>query len=595
MARSSAGPVLLLALLLVVATGGVVATPSATAPDGHPATTHTLGLDGAAINETTNGSADASSTTTTTTTETAETVIGTVGDAVGDTVDETVDATTDTVSTVTDPVTTTSADTGTGTTDGGSSDGSGTTDAVTNTTDAIAETTDTATDTVTNTTDTVTNTTDASTDATNSTVDAVTDTTDDATDGVDDAVNTTAGGLDATSRRLDGVLGIGETLQTATSPVVGATRAVDETTDAVDATTDTVDDTTESLGGTTDSVVSQTADTVDVVSTGVSGASGTVLHGGVSGETDATVDASLDDGDGLTADSDGPQTTTAVGDGATGDTDGSVEVRTSVESAESSGDRLGPARWLSQRLDGLVPFAGPLDGSGAAGAAGAAGVGALAVSGYATRQWLSQTASTGGTGTQTVLSAGFADGLDGWVEKLKRLVVPLRYSRYDDSDPLEHDARRALYEAIEDAPGVYLTDLAERADVPVSTARHHVRVLADERLVRTAKRHGKRRFYPATVDDSALTDALAEPAKASVLHALAAHEEAHVGLLADELDRDPSTVTHHLQALADDDLVERERRGRTVVNRLASDIEPAITGAGTANDGGEPSNAPADD
>jgi DNA-binding transcriptional ArsR family regulator len=58
---------------------------------------------------------------------------------------------------------------------------------------------------------------------------------------------------------------------------------------------------------------------------------------------------------------------------------------------------------------------------------------------------------------------------------------------------------------------------------------------------------------------------------AGLLDALADLGTAHVGLLAEELDRDPSTVSHHLQRLADDELVVRERDGRAVVNRLADD------------------------
>jgi DNA-binding transcriptional ArsR family regulator len=44
---------------------------------------------------------------------------------------------------------------------------------------------------------------------------------------------------------------------------------------------------------------------------------------------------------------------------------------------------------------------------------------------------------------------------------------------------------------------------------------------------------------------------------------------ASVSELADELGRDPSTVTHHLQRLDADDMVVREREGRAVINCLS--------------------------
>lgn len=92
----------------------------------------------------------------------------------------------------------------------------------------------------------------------------------------------------------------------------------------------------------------------------------------------------------------------------------------------------------------------------------------------------------------------------------------------------------------------------------------------------SAKPRGKRRYYPAAADDFELAAALSEPASAAVLEALADAGEARVGQLADDLDRDPSTVSHHLQRLADDGLVERERRGRAVVNRLADPVADAL-------------------
>lgn len=46
--------------------------------------------------------------------------------------------------------------------------------------------------------------------------------------------------------------------------------------------------------------------------------------------------------------------------------------------------------------------------------------------------------------------------------------------------------------------------------------------------------------------------------------------------LAERLDRDPSTVTHHLDRLAEDGIVERERDGRAVVNKLADSARIAM-------------------
>jgi len=185
-------------------------------------------------------------------------------------------------------------------------------------------------------------------------------------------------------------------------------------------------------------------------------------------------------------------------------------------------------------------------------------------------------------GTASQLRALASSRLSAGFEDLWRFLGVLGYSRYDDSDPLDHDARAALYDAVRAQPGVYLSALSERADVNLSTARHHVRVLEDENLVASAKLRGKRRYYPSTTEDVELAAALSDPATAAVLEALADVGEAHVGLLADELDRDPSTVSHHLQRLADDGLVERERRGRAVVSRLTDAVADALRGRDAA-------------
>jgi predicted transcriptional regulator len=142
----------------------------------------------------------------------------------------------------------------------------------------------------------------------------------------------------------------------------------------------------------------------------------------------------------------------------------------------------------------------------------------------------------------------------------------------------------AYGEAIEESPGAYLSAVCESAEVPVSTARHHLDVLEAEDLVTTAKVRGKRRFYPGhAADDAELVAALEDEGTASVLHALARLGDSHGGRIADELDRDPSTVSHHLSRLEDAGLVEREREGQAVVNRLAPGTREVLRGGERAS------------
>ncbi|MCU4924387.1 helix-turn-helix domain-containing protein [Halobacteria archaeon AArc-dxtr1] len=224
-------------------------------------------------------------------------------------------------------------------------------------------------------------------------------------------------------------------------------------------------------------------------------------------------------------------------------------------------------------LAGGSATVGAAAGGAAAGGATAGGTGAAAGG--------SGAAAGGASGASSAASGSTA----GWrsrirsplvgeaLSRLRRLpwelLAVLKYSRYDDSDPLENERRAAVYETITAEPGRYLSAVSEASDVPLSTVRHHVRILEEERLVTSVKANGKRRYYPIGEDvDAEVRAVMAEPAKRDVLTALAELGPVPNGRLAEELDRDPSTVSHHLSSLSEDGLVSRERDGRATVNEL---------------------------
>ncbi|WP_207587670.1 metalloregulator ArsR/SmtB family transcription factor [Halomontanus rarus] len=239
-----------------------------------------------------------------------------------------------------------------------------------------------------------------------------------------------------------------------------------------------------------------------------------------------------------------------------------------------SGSSNGAADAALVGVMGVMTLAGAGAASGAS-SAGAAGASAASAS------------ASAGAGAGTSAGTGIVNMVHFftqfvWLRYLRPLYMALpwellpisifKYSRYDDSDPLENDRRRTIYRTVEDDPGAYLSAVSETSDVPLSTVRHHVRVLEEEGLVTSVKVHGKRRYFPAGEDDVELHAALAEPSKRGVLEALADHGRANNGDLATALDRDPSTVSHHLSTLEDDGLVVREKDGRAIVNELAPEV-----------------------
>jgi DNA-binding transcriptional ArsR family regulator len=160
------------------------------------------------------------------------------------------------------------------------------------------------------------------------------------------------------------------------------------------------------------------------------------------------------------------------------------------------------------------------------------------------------------------------------------LVVAGRLDESDE-DLLANDVRRSLYDAVRDRPGRSVAGHAEALGVSASTVRYHVRVLERADGVRTERDRGRRRLFPTEFarggagTGDALAAALADEAAASVLRAVERRGPAPVSDVARATDRAVSTVSHHLDRLEADGLIERERRGRHV---LVSLTEGAVAG-----------------
>ncbi|QCS42373.1 helix-turn-helix domain-containing protein [Natrinema versiforme] len=411
--------------------------------------------------------------------------------------------------------------------------------------DATDETTDTVAETTDNTTGAVENTTDGTTDTVEGTTDRTTDELENATtdgDGSDGAIDAT---VNETTETVD------ETASSGTDAVDGT---VNETGDAVD---ETVSNATEA--------VDETEDLVDTTFNETGRNASLEAEAGVDGRSSSSDGNDGDNGVDSASESESAADNASTG-GGNGDGADASEMPSPTETATDAV---------------LVGMLGAITASGAAAGSAAAGGGA-----------------SGAAGSAGAASAGWLSEFRN-VESLRRAgtdlwkVLPLfRYSQYDDSDPLEHDRRRAIYETIEADPGCYLSRVSDRADIPLSTVRYHVRILEDEDLVTALKRNGKRRYFLEETD-AELRAALAEPAKRDVLEVLSDLGAAHNGRLADELERDPSTVSHHLAALEEDGLVVRKKDGRSIVNQLPARVEAALRDEPAAEADSQP--APADD
>lgn len=372
-------------------------------------------------------------------------------------------------------------------------------------------------------------------------------------------------------------------------PTENTTTTAEDTTGTVSSTTDDVTSTTEETTSTVDGTDDGATSTTDVTAATVEETAGTVTTtlNATAGslESTASIDAtalSLAD-DGLVETVTGATSSLTTGD--------SREDPTSAESVPSSSEDTGnvapqtspnSAHTVDTRASRVVPDRG-VDPSGTDGqnpplSAGTLAVTGVLVGGVAVRGVGALRNGPGrpGLGARASARAVADQARARWHDWAHRLAGLFGYQRYDDSDPLDHDTRVALYDAIDSADGRYLAELSRETDVPLSTARYHLRILEYEGLVSSAKHRGKRHYATAPDEPSAIHAALEEDGPAAVIEALAREAPVTVSGLAEAIDRDVSTVTHHLQRLDQEGIVERERKGGAVMNRLSPSARAAL-------------------
>ncbi len=469
-------------------------------------------------------------------------------------------------------------------------------------TDSIDDTADSLEEELNETSETVDGSTDEPTDDEDETAtktsDAIDETSTDAAGAVHDTSDGTNDTADSVGDPIDSVNETTEAVQNTTNETTGELdERVDETSepleDTVDETTDGVDDVTNGTADEADSFLEDPVDSTADALEPAAGAAEDTISSPIS--TIASVQIPGTDGS-LSSVVDGESALEAVAGGAPTDPGtGQIAADTVLVGLMGAMTASAGAAGGIGGAGGAVAGAGAAGGASAVGgagvgtASGAGGVGAGATAGSGVAGGASGAGAAGGAGGASGggLASGASSAVANWSASGRRslrralaaipweLIPILKYSRYDDSDPLENETRNAIYETLEADPGRYLSQISDEIDVPLSTVRHHVRILEEEDLLTTAKINGKRRYYLEEID-SKLQAALEEPAKRDVLEALGTLERANNSELAAELDRDPSTVTHHLSTLEDDGLVVRERDGRSIVSELTPETSAAL-------------------
>jgi DNA-binding transcriptional ArsR family regulator len=402
-----------------------------------------------------------------------------------------------------------------------------------------------------------------------------TDGAENATDDVGDDVNDTTDDVDDTTDDVN------DTTDDVNDTTDDVEEEVDDTTDDVDDTTDEVEDTTDDATNTTvstDETIGDISDsatgTLDSTEVGVVQAieesiDATVAIDGDSIDASVTVDDGAVD-DTLTTVTDSDQSSDADGreesTDAAAPADETLVDGTTADESSGAGDSAASDSEGEDRGSG-IPLPDEGTQSGIAISAVVIGAALLARNAGAAAALSAASASSGS------LLATLVTVFQDWAA---RVLAVFGYKRYSDDDPLEHETREQLYEFIRDSPGAYLTEISEGTDVKMGTARYHLRILAFENLVTSEEIRGRRRYVPVGTEWAELEAALHDETTARIVESLAEKGPDSVSGLADRLDRDPSTITHHLDRLAEDGIVERERDGRAVVNKLSDSARIAL-------------------
>ncbi len=135
---------------------------------------------------------------------------------------------------------------------------------------------------------------------------------------------------------------------------------------------------------------------------------------------------------------------------------------------------------------------------------------------------------------------------------------------------LNLEARRRIYEAIKEFPGIHMRELQRRTGIALGTLRYQVRFLEKHGLIVEKKEGRMVTYYPAkgrevdARDKRYLAILRQELPRLIVLHLLMHPYSTH-GEMKGHFNVSPSTLSYHLKRLVDSGVLSRDGRGRYFV------------------------------
>jgi DNA-binding transcriptional ArsR family regulator len=169
----------------------------------------------------------------------------------------------------------------------------------------------------------------------------------------------------------------------------------------------------------------------------------------------------------------------------------------------------------------------------------------------------------------TTLKGLVAQGLAG--------AIPM-FSRLDRDEVLDNETRQAIYDAIQDDPGLCTSEICDRVDAAWGTAVYHLKVLEDNHFVVSMKHGRHRRFFENGGKHKGEKEAVAtlqNETTAEIYDTIRSDPGLPQKEIADRVDLTPQALAWHLNRLKEAQLLEKERDGRVVRHYAGSDVAAA--------------------
>jgi DNA-binding transcriptional ArsR family regulator len=161
------------------------------------------------------------------------------------------------------------------------------------------------------------------------------------------------------------------------------------------------------------------------------------------------------------------------------------------------------------------------------------------------------------TGLAAAAAAGHALPVGRWARRVLGLTptVPM-FSRIARSEMLEHEAREAIYELLDEQAGLSLERICEELGLARSTARHHVRKLEQASMLEHTRLGRARVHHLVGERQRAIREHLLTNETRADVYEAVADEALTISEIAERLEANPGSVHFHLGKLADVGLVE---------------------------------------